>query len=134
MDISKKAWNEFYSKYYGQLIGATVVDVGVSEDGFPYLKFGIPSEDDRVRRMVLARMHSGGFLKAEISQDEEGNGAGFLFLGEADDKIPRVGDDPGATALAAKIWKEREEDGANDGVSLNEFLKTNNGKTVLASP
>ena len=134
MDISKKAWNEFYSKYYGQLIGATVVDVGVSEDGFPYLKFGIPGEDDRVRTVNLARLHSEGFLKAEISRDEEGNGAGFLFLGDTEDEIPKVGDDPEATALATKIWEEREEDGTNDGMSLSEFLKTNNGKTVLASP
>ena len=134
MDIPKKAWDEFYSKYYGQLIGATVVDAGLSEDGFPYLKFGVPRDADRVRRAVLARMHSEGFLKAHISQDAEGNGAGFLFLDDAEDEIPKVGNDPAATALATKIWEEREEDGTNEGVSLSEFLETNNGKTVLASP
>ena len=64
---------KFYNEYYGQLNGpCNLKFLGVSEDGFPQfhverLADGIPAND---RNLYL-----------ELSQDEEGNGPGFLFIG-----------------------------------------------------
>ena len=49
--------------YYKQLEGAKVLSVGFNQDGFPILVF-----------KVGTKIHV-----TEISQDPEGNGAGFLF-------------------------------------------------------
>lgn len=62
---------EFYKRYYGQLKGATIVEfVGMNTDdtihgeGFPCFK-------------VL--LNDGTYTMLEISQDEEGNGGGYIF-------------------------------------------------------
>jgi hypothetical protein len=64
--------------YYGQLVGATIeacaiepntTGYGGGDDGWP---------------TFLVRTRDGHVLKLEISQDEEGNGPGFIFIGDAD--------------------------------------------------
>lgn len=50
----------WWKKYMQPLVGKKVVSVDVSEDGFPQIKL-----DDGTT--------------LEISRDEEGNGAGFIF-------------------------------------------------------
>ena len=56
--------------YYNQLKGATVLSVGFEQDGSPVLVFRIP--DASYRKGSKIRV-------TQISQDPEGNGAGFLF-------------------------------------------------------
>ncbi len=61
---------EFYKRYYSQLEGAKIISfkgkIGLecSEDSFP--QFSV-------------RLANGKLIKIEISQDEEGNGGGFIF-------------------------------------------------------
>ena len=50
----------YYAKYYKALEGKKIVKTGITKDGFPFF-----SLDDGTT--------------IEVSQDEEGNGPGFLF-------------------------------------------------------
>jgi hypothetical protein len=59
----EKSWAQ---KYYEGAIGLTIVGVEIDEDGFPVLLC-----TDKARPAVEVRL--------EVSQDEEGNGPGFLF-------------------------------------------------------
>ena len=54
-------------RYYQGAVGFTVKSVGMSEDGFPFLI---------LKKRVGNKTET---LRLEVSQDEEGNGAGFLF-------------------------------------------------------
>jgi hypothetical protein len=61
---------DFYAKYYGQLIDYVVTGVEFEQDEFG----GDPFP-------VLTMMHpSGDVVRVVVSSDEEGNGAGFLFI------------------------------------------------------
>ena len=63
---------EFYTNYYNQLIDYVVTGVEFEEDEFG----GVPFP-------VLNMMHpSGDSVRVIVSSDEEGNGAGFLFVEE----------------------------------------------------
>ena len=63
---------EFYTKYYSQLIDFVVTGVEFETDEFG----GVPFP-------VLLMMHpSGETVRVVVSSDEEGNGAGFLFVEE----------------------------------------------------
>jgi hypothetical protein len=53
-------FKKFYEKYYQGLVGKKVLAAGVTPDGFPYMEL---DSGERI----------------EVSQDEEGNGPGFLF-------------------------------------------------------
>ena len=65
---------EFYTKYYNQLIDYVVTGVEFEEDEFDGTVFP-----------VLLMMHpSGETVRVVVSSDEEGNGAGFLFVEEVD--------------------------------------------------
>lgn len=59
-----KAQQAFYRKYYATLIGGTIVQTGVTDDGWPQL---------------VVKMPTGETYTCEVSQDPEGNGPGFLF-------------------------------------------------------
>ena len=68
MTITKQDWEKTFSRYYRHLIGCLVTGAGVTEDGFPFL-------------LVAPRGGSGDkAYRVEISQDPEGNAAGFLLL------------------------------------------------------
>jgi hypothetical protein len=61
--------NDFFSKYYGSLVGAKIVSFdGMAEsdigDGFP---------------TFTVKFANGEIGQIEISQDPEGNGGGFMF-------------------------------------------------------
>jgi hypothetical protein len=62
--------NDYYTKYYGDLVGATILsftgmqDDGCGGDGFP---------------SFLVRFKDGEVGAIQISQDPEGNGGGFVF-------------------------------------------------------
>ena len=55
--------NEWLKTYLGSMVGSTIKSVGVSDDGYPFFVIEKGRESYTV----------------EISQDEEGNGPGFLF-------------------------------------------------------
>jgi hypothetical protein len=61
-DTTQERWN---TGYYKQLEGATILRFkGTDSDGFP---------------MFLARLANGKHVELVLSQDEEGNGGGFMF-------------------------------------------------------
>jgi len=60
---------KFYADYYGSLVGATITKVTISADddeGNSWPTFNVTLKD-------------GTKLELELSQDEEGNGPGFMF-------------------------------------------------------
>ena len=61
--------NEFYTKYYSQLVGATVTGFELIQDEY----------EDYIFWPTFTFTKDGETLTIEVSQDEEGNGAGFLF-------------------------------------------------------
>ena len=66
---------EFYTKYYSQLIDFVITGVEFEEDEDEFGGAPFP---------VLLMMHpSGETVRVVVSSDEEGNGAGFLFVEEA---------------------------------------------------
>ena len=68
--MERTAW---LIKYYRQLIGMTVMGAGIGkvdefgDGGFPFF---------------ILKAKDGTKVKIEVSQDEEGNGPGFLFIGD----------------------------------------------------
>lgn len=60
----------FYEKYYGQLVGFTVTAVSFEEDEFGGDPFPV----------LHIQHHNGDKLKFILSSDEEGNSAGFAFI------------------------------------------------------
>ena len=62
--------SDFYKEYYGDLIGATILSFeGMRDDEFggsPFPTFKI-------------KFKNGEIGEIQISQDEEGNGGGFVF-------------------------------------------------------
>lgn len=62
----------FYNRYFGQLIGATIIDFAMIQD----------DNDDawaEVWPCFRVKLASGEIVQIEISQDEEGNGPGWIF-------------------------------------------------------
>lgn len=66
---------EFYRRYYSQLVGATIIE---------FVGMGLSQEDRDVGihsafPCFKVKFKDGTYGLIEISQDEEGNGGGFLF-------------------------------------------------------
>lgn len=64
---NKLTENQWLIKYYQGAIGFKIVGVGITEDGFPQLI--LQKGRGKTREEIVL----------EVSCDEEGNGAGFLF-------------------------------------------------------
>ena len=60
---------KFYEGYYGALVGATITKVTVSES----------DDEGNSWPMFHVTLKDGTKLELELSQDEEGNGPGFMF-------------------------------------------------------
>jgi len=60
---------KFYEEYYGSLVGATITKVTMSDD----------DEEGNCWPMFDVTLKDGTKLELELSQDEEGNGPGFMF-------------------------------------------------------
>lgn len=72
-----KARSEFYYKnYYGQLEGATIEKFL----GFKNEDEEITFDGDEGFPTFQVKLASGEIQEFQVSMDEEGNGAGFLFL------------------------------------------------------
>jgi hypothetical protein len=67
-------YEKFAKKYYNQLRGYTVVDFNLKSD--PY--------DNDIIFPTLTMTKAGKTIKVSVSQDEEGNGGGHLFIEEND--------------------------------------------------
>lgn len=61
----------YYEKYYRQLVGATITKFTLGQELWPQFTVHSPVVGD---------------LTLEISRDEEGNGPGFIFIGDANSK------------------------------------------------
>ena len=59
----------FYADYYGSLVGATITKVTISDD----------DEEGNSWPQFYVTLKDGTKLELELSQDEEGNGPGFMF-------------------------------------------------------
>ena len=71
-----KKWEEWAKNYYGQLVGYTIKEFKIEEDGYI-------DEDFDVQFPVFVLEKKGEEdIKISVSQDEEGNGSGFLFIEE----------------------------------------------------
>ncbi|MEO8423525.1 MAG: hypothetical protein ABI595_06375 [Actinomycetota bacterium] len=64
MDIAEQEWT---SRYLAPLVGATITEVGITDD-----------EDIDLPNLHV-RLTTGEECVLEISRDEEGNGPGFIF-------------------------------------------------------
>ena len=62
--------NDYWTRYYKSLEGATIVKFNGMSDAGDYDE-GFPS--------FTARLKDGSDIELEVSRDPEGNGGGFLF-------------------------------------------------------
>jgi hypothetical protein len=69
----RKTEKQFWEEYYGQLVGGVIKG------------FGIIEEDDGYWPCFIVKLITGEEVQVEVSQDEEGNGPGFLS------GLPKVG-------------------------------------------
>jgi hypothetical protein len=66
----------FYTAYFGQLIGATIIGFAmVPEEQDPEF----PEYEGDFWPTFLVRLKDGSEVAIELSQDEEGNGPGWCF-------------------------------------------------------
>ena len=68
-----KTWEDWAKDYYGQLVGCTIKEFKIEDDSKIDEGF-----DSQVPVFVLSNGKEE--LKISVSQDEEGNGSGFLFI------------------------------------------------------
>ena len=70
MNMATETSDGFYDKYYGQLVGAKIISYRMVSDDFDeWPEFTLQLGKQKVR--------------FTLSQDEEGNGAGFAFITDA---------------------------------------------------
>jgi len=62
--------NEYYAKYYGDLVGATILSFDGMNDGEVFGE-GFPT--------FTVKFKDGEIGQIQISSDPEGNGGGFIF-------------------------------------------------------
>jgi len=60
---------KFYKDYYGVLVGATITKATIGEQ----------DEEGETWPVFEVKLKDGTKLELELSQDEEGNGPGFMF-------------------------------------------------------
>ena len=70
--LIEKRTQEFWKRYYRQLEGATILRfAGMDDSDETSHGDGFPS--------FIVKLKSGEVIGLQVSQDEEGNGGGFLF-------------------------------------------------------
>ena len=74
MSPKYKKWEDWAKAYYGQLVGCTIKEFRIENDSEIDEGF-----DSQFPVFILERK---GYrdCKVSVSQDEEGNGSGFLFI------------------------------------------------------
>lgn len=70
--------NEFLHRLYGQLVGGKVVGHRLDADAW---------NSDEPFPVLIIRTRHGEVLDCTVSCDEEGNGAGFMFVEEHDKNL-----------------------------------------------
>ena len=72
-NLVSKAWEKWANDYYGQLVGYTIKEFKIEDDS--EIDEGFDSQFP-----VFVLSNGKEELKISVSQDEEGNGSGFLFI------------------------------------------------------
>ena len=75
MSKKYKTWEDWAKDYYGQLVGCTIKEFRIEDDS--EIDEGFDSQFP-----VFVLSNGKEELKISVSQDEEGNGSGFLFIEE----------------------------------------------------
>ena len=71
--MANTQWEKWAKDYYGQLVGCTIKEFRIENDSEIDEGF-----DSQFPVFVLSKGKEE--LKISVSQDEEGNGSGFLFI------------------------------------------------------
>ena len=85
-DKKYKKWEDWAKDYYGQLVGYTIKEFKIEDDseidGYYLRRFKRQGVDSQFPVFILTKGNASGDpdLKISVSQDEEGNGSGFLFI------------------------------------------------------
>tara|TARA_R100000458_G_C8055966_1_gene101027 strand:+ start:82 stop:315 length:234 start_codon:yes stop_codon:yes gene_type:complete len=75
MSKKYKTWEDWAKDYYGQLVGYKIKEFKIEDDS--EIDEGFDSQFP-----VFVLSNGKEELKISVSQDEEGNGSGFLFIEE----------------------------------------------------
>ena len=80
MSKKYKKWEDWAKDHYGQLVGYTIKEFKIEDDS----EIDDGYTDDQFPVFILTKGNASGEsdLKISVSQDEEGNGSGFLFIEE----------------------------------------------------
>ena len=73
MSKEYKTWEDWAKDYYGQLVGYKIKEFKIEDDS--EIDEGFDSQFP-----VFVLSNGKEELKISVSQDEEGNGSGFLFI------------------------------------------------------
>ena len=84
MSKKYKKWEDWAKDYYGQLVGYTIKEFKIEDDSEIDEGFDSQYEPLAFPVFVLTKGNASGEpdLKISVSQDEEGNGSGYLFIEE----------------------------------------------------
>ena len=74
MSKKYKKWEDWAKDHYGQLVGYTIKEFKIEEDGY------IDEDFDAQYPVFVLEKKGEEDIKISVSQDEEGNGSGFLFI------------------------------------------------------
>ena len=86
MSKKYKKWEDWAKDYYGQLVGYTIKEFKIEDDSeidaYYYRRFKRQGCDSQFPVFILTKGNASGEpeIKISVSQDEEGNGSGFLFI------------------------------------------------------
>jgi hypothetical protein len=75
--MANTQWKKWAKGYYGQLVGYTIKEFKIEDDSEIDEGF-----DSQFPVFILTKGNASGEpeIKISVSQDEEGNGSGFLFI------------------------------------------------------
>ena len=75
--MANTQWKKWAKDYYGQLVGYTIKEFKIEDDSEIDEGF-----DSQFPVFILTKGNASGEpeIKISVSQDEEGNGSGFLFI------------------------------------------------------
>ena len=85
--MANSKYEKWAKEYYGQLVGYTITSFRLEDDSEDLPPLDSEYEMDYVQfpTFTLSKGLTEPRIKISVSQDEEGNGSGFLFIEEEKD-------------------------------------------------